>query len=178
MKPFEAALAGSREVGFTIVSITLSLVAVFLPILLMGGIIGRIFNEFAVVVTISIIASALVSLTFTPMLTARLPKERAHDGERRRNPFERAFDRVTAGYAWLQPANTAWTPEKSIEDLDRAGSAAAVISITNPGLWFGDNQATTGLRARATSTARNWCSSIRGGSACSRRCRCPTSMPR
>src|SRR6185369_12305014 len=51
MKPFDAALAGSREVGFTIVSITVSLVAVFLPILLMGGIVGRIFNEFAVVVT-------------------------------------------------------------------------------------------------------------------------------
>ena len=63
MRPFEAALVGSREVGFTIVSITVSLVAVFLPILLMGGVIGRIFNEFAVVVTIAIIASALVSLT-------------------------------------------------------------------------------------------------------------------
>src|SRR5262245_43151165 len=47
------------------------------------------------------------------------------------------------GRPLLQPANTTWTPEKSIEDLDRAGSAAAVISITNPGLWFGDNQATT-----------------------------------
>ena len=76
MKPFDAALAGSREVGFTIVSITISLVAVFLPILFMGGIIGRIFNEFAMVVTIAIIASALVSLTFTPMLRARLPPGR------------------------------------------------------------------------------------------------------
>ncbi len=76
MKPFEAALAGSREVGFTIVSITISLVAVFLPILLMGGVVGRIFNEFAMVVTIAIITSALVSLTFTPMLCARLPPRR------------------------------------------------------------------------------------------------------
>ncbi len=75
MKPFEAALLGSSEVGFTIVSITLSLVAVFLPILLMGGVIGRIFNEFAVVVTIAIVASALVSLTVTPMLCARLPRQ-------------------------------------------------------------------------------------------------------
>jgi HAE1 family hydrophobic/amphiphilic exporter-1 len=73
MKPFEAALAGSREVGFTIVSITISLVAVFLPVLLMGGVVGRIFNEFAMVVTISIAASALISLTLTPMLCARLP---------------------------------------------------------------------------------------------------------
>jgi HAE1 family hydrophobic/amphiphilic exporter-1 len=85
MKPFDAALVGSREVGFTIVSITISLVAVFLPILLMGGVIGRIFNEFAMVVTIAIVASALVSLTFTPMLCARLPARRSgghrHDEE-------------------------------------------------------------------------------------------------
>ncbi|MBN8996356.1 MAG: efflux RND transporter permease subunit [Rhizobiales bacterium] len=76
MKPFDAALAGSREVGFTIISITISLVAVFIPILLMGGVVGRIFNEFAMVVTISIIASSLVSLTLTPMLCARLPARR------------------------------------------------------------------------------------------------------
>src|SRR5471032_1139892 len=79
MKPFDAALAGSREVGFTIVSITISLVAVFLPVLLMGGIVGRIFNEFAMVVTISIIASALVSLTLTPMLCSRLLKPRSEE---------------------------------------------------------------------------------------------------
>ena len=72
MPPFEAALKGSGEIGFTIVSITISLVAVFIPVLLMGGVVGRIFNEFAVVVTISIVASALVSLTLTPML-ARAP---------------------------------------------------------------------------------------------------------
>ncbi len=54
--PFEAALKGSREIGFTIISITVSLVAVFIPVLLMGGIIGRIFNEFAVVVTVAIVA--------------------------------------------------------------------------------------------------------------------------
>src|SRR3954449_8011655 len=78
--PLEAALDGSREIGLTIVSITLSLVAVFLPILLMGGIIGRIFNEFAVVVTIAIMASALVSLTFTPMLCARLPARKSREG--------------------------------------------------------------------------------------------------
>jgi HAE1 family hydrophobic/amphiphilic exporter-1 len=76
MRPFEAALRGSAEVGFTIVSITISLVAVFIPILLMGGVVGRIFNEFAMVVTISIIASSLVSLTLTPMLAARLPARR------------------------------------------------------------------------------------------------------
>ena len=81
MRPFDAALAGSREVGFTIVSITISLVAVFIPILLMGGVVGRIFNEFAVVVTIAIVASALVSLTLTPMLCARFPAQRGNARE-------------------------------------------------------------------------------------------------
>src|SRR6185437_9173297 len=96
MKPMEAALQGSREIGFTIISITASLVAVFLPVLLMGGVVGKIFNEFAMVVTIAILASALISLTLTPMLCARLP---AHDprSEHRRKPV---FDRVLAGYAW------------------------------------------------------------------------------
>jgi HAE1 family hydrophobic/amphiphilic exporter-1 len=69
---FEAALAGSREIGFTIVSISLSLIAVFIPVLLMGGVIGRIFNEFAVVVAIAILVSMLVSLTLTPMMASRL----------------------------------------------------------------------------------------------------------
>src|SRR5262249_10837840 len=77
--PFEAALKGSREIGFTIMSITVSLVAVFIPVLLMGGIIGRIFNEFAVVVTVSIFASAFVSLTLTPMLAAKILKGPEHD---------------------------------------------------------------------------------------------------
>jgi HAE1 family hydrophobic/amphiphilic exporter-1 len=80
MRPFDAALAGSREVGFTIVSITISLIAVFIPILLMGGVVGRIFNEFAMVVTISIVASSLVSLTLTPMLCARLPRRSGKSG--------------------------------------------------------------------------------------------------
>ncbi len=97
--PFEAALAGSREVGFTIISITASLVAVFLPILLMGGIVGRIFNEFAMVVTISIIASALVSLTLTPMLAARLSPKRA--GAPAAGHGEHHQGRLVGGYRWL-----------------------------------------------------------------------------
>ena len=100
MTPLEAALKGSREIGFTIVSITISLCAVFIPVLLMGGVVGRIFNEFAVVVTISIMASALISLTLTPMLAARLPA--SHGGEpAQKNLFERGFDRVLAGYRVL-----------------------------------------------------------------------------
>ena len=101
---FEAALKGSREIGFTIISITISLVAVFIPVLLMGGIIGRIFNEFAVVVTVAIAASAFVSLTLTPMLAAKiLPPPEKHDDKGKRQGgwsgyFERGFDAVLRGY--------------------------------------------------------------------------------
>src|SRR5260370_22723562 len=66
----EAALVGAREVGFTVVSMSLSLIAVFIPILLMGGIVGRLFREFAVSLTIAILISMVVSLTTTPMMCA------------------------------------------------------------------------------------------------------------
>jgi hydrophobe/amphiphile efflux-1 (HAE1) family protein len=70
LKPMEAALKGAGEIGFTILSITLSLVAVFIPVLLMGGIVGRLFREFAVTVTVAVLVSAFVSLTFVPMLSS------------------------------------------------------------------------------------------------------------
>src|ERR1700723_2537675 len=72
--PFEAALKGAKQIGFTIVSITVSLLAVFIPILLMGGIVGRLFREFAVTLSMAIAVSALVSLTLTPMMCSRLLK--------------------------------------------------------------------------------------------------------
>ncbi len=71
MKPMDAAIKGAGEIGFTIVSISLSLIAVFLPLLLMGGIVGRLFREFAVVVAVAVIVSAFVSLTLTPMMCSR-----------------------------------------------------------------------------------------------------------
>ncbi len=104
-KPFAAALKGSSEIGATIISMTLSLVAVFLPILLMGGVVGRLFNEFGIVVTLAIAASAVVSLTLTPMLAARLPKSAAEPG--RWGPaawFEKGFlfveRRYDRGVGW------------------------------------------------------------------------------
>ena len=101
MKPFEAALKGSREIGFTILSITLSLVAVFIPVLLMGGVVGRIFNEFAVVVTMSIAASAFVSLTLTPMMCSRFLH--THDEEKPEGALgrtlERGFDAILGFYS-------------------------------------------------------------------------------
>ena len=69
--PFEAALKGAREIGFTVLSISCSLIAVFIPLLLMGGIIGRLFREFALTVTAAIAVSALVSLTLAPMMCSR-----------------------------------------------------------------------------------------------------------
>jgi hydrophobe/amphiphile efflux-1 (HAE1) family protein len=78
MKPMEAALKGAGEIGFTIISISLSLVAVFIPLLLMGGIVGRLFREFAIVVTLTILVSAFVSLTLTPMMCSRFLKDEKH----------------------------------------------------------------------------------------------------
>src|SRR5256886_6664105 len=102
MRPFEAALKGAREIGFTIISITFSLIAVFIPVLLMGGIVGRVFREFAVTVSVAIIVSGFVSLTLTPMLCARVLK--AHDATSKPNVvlsvFERMFDSWLRAYEW------------------------------------------------------------------------------
>ncbi|MBI5329489.1 MAG: efflux RND transporter permease subunit [Betaproteobacteria bacterium] len=84
MEPFQAALTGVREIGFTVVTISLSLVAVFIPILFMGGILGRLFREFAVTLSAAILVSMVVSLTLTPMLAAHWLKGRGPEGGRRR----------------------------------------------------------------------------------------------
>jgi HAE1 family hydrophobic/amphiphilic exporter-1 len=102
MRPFEAALKGAREISFTIVSITFSLIAVFIPVLLMGGMVGRIFREFAVTVTIAIVMSGFVSLTLTPMLCARVLRSH-HEGEKQNvvlRAFEAAFKKWHAAYVW------------------------------------------------------------------------------
>jgi HAE1 family hydrophobic/amphiphilic exporter-1 len=99
--PFQAALRGSREVGFTIISISTSLIAVFIPIFFMPGVIGLLFHEFAVVVTLAIIASAFVSLTLVPMMASRFLSDEAH----KKPPgwlvrqFERGFDAVLGAYS-------------------------------------------------------------------------------
>src|SRR5262244_193958 len=98
MRPFEAALKGSREIGFTIISITFALIAVFIPVLLMGGMVGRVFREFAVTITAAILLSGFVSLTLTPMLCARVLKEH-HEGERQ-NFILRAFEAMFK--SWLR----------------------------------------------------------------------------
>jgi HAE1 family hydrophobic/amphiphilic exporter-1 len=99
MKPFEAALRGSSEIAFTILSISISLVAVFIPLLLLGGIIGRLFREFAVTTTMCIAVSAFVALTLTPMLASRFLRRETEAGHGRFYRFtERAFDRLLGAY--------------------------------------------------------------------------------
>jgi multidrug efflux pump len=95
MKPFDAAMKGSREIGFTVLSMSLSLIAVFIPILLMGGTVGKLFREFAVTLSVAVAASLLVSLTTTPMLCARFLKSR---DESRHGPVYRASERA---FQWL-----------------------------------------------------------------------------
>src|SRR5215472_5712179 len=99
MPPKEAALLGAREVGFTVLSMSLSLIAVFIPILLMGGIIGRYFREFAVTLSVAILVSLALSLTTTPMMCSRLLRP-ARERKRSRlfDASERAFAKVLDGY--------------------------------------------------------------------------------
>lgn len=96
--PFKAALKGSREIGFTVLSISFSLIAVFIPILLLGGIIGRLFREFAVTVTASVAISCLVSLTLTPMLCSRFMKGKSSEHGPVHRIIEAGFDAMLLGY--------------------------------------------------------------------------------
>jgi multidrug efflux pump len=99
MKPFEAALKGAEEIGSTVFTISISLIAVFIPLLLMGGIVGRLFREFAVTLSTAIFVSMVVSLTTTPMMCAFLLRnERAEKHGRLYNATERVFDWVLSGY--------------------------------------------------------------------------------
>src|SRR5213075_742108 len=97
--PLEAALKGSQQIAFTIISLTFSLVAVLIPLLFMGDVVGRLFREFAVTLAVAILISAVVSLTLTPMMAARLLRP---EREERESRFARAagrmFDRVIERY--------------------------------------------------------------------------------
>ena len=95
--PFDAALKGSAQIGFTIVSMTLSLIAVFIPLLFMSGVVGLLFHEFAMTVTLALLFSALVSLTLTPMMCAQF-LSRENEPNRQRSWFERGFERLRGGY--------------------------------------------------------------------------------
>src|SRR5258705_2740011 len=100
LSPMEAALKGSGEIGFTIISITLSLIAVFIPLFLMGGYVGKLFQEFAITITVSLMLSLIISLTLTPMMCSRLLKDESRTKHNKLYlAFERGFDALLALYA-------------------------------------------------------------------------------
>ncbi|WP_431260373.1 multidrug efflux RND transporter permease subunit [Roseateles chitinivorans] len=113
LQPVEAALRGAREIGFTVISISLSLVAVFIPILLMGGVVGRLFREFAVVLSASILVSMIVSLTTTPMMASRVlkPRKEPEPGAAKKHKgwFARAAGRFNRGLARGYRRSLMWT---------------------------------------------------------------------
>jgi HAE1 family hydrophobic/amphiphilic exporter-1 len=138
LNAFDAALKGSREIGFTIISISISLVAVFIPVLMMGGIIGRIFNEFAMVVTVSILASAFVSLTLTPMLAANIlpppdPPGTVLTGWS--GYFERGFDKVLRGYDRTLKVSLNHKPLMLAVFLVTLAGTAWLLMVTPKGLF-------------------------------------------
>ena len=127
--PFQAALRGSREVGFTIVSISLSLVAVFIPIFFMPGVIGLLFHEFAVIVGLAILVSAFVSLSLVPMLASRFITDKEHEAPPNAlvRIFERAFNALLRGYTWALDLALRW--RKLVLLLGLATFAATVYMV-------------------------------------------------
>ncbi len=129
-EPFSAALRGAREVGFTIVSISASLVAVFIPIFFMPGVIGLLFHEFAVVVGLAILVSAFVSLTLVPMLASRFLTDEAH----KKPPgvvvrlFERGFNLLLAGYTRALNLALRW---RKLVLLIALGTLAGTLYMVN-----------------------------------------------
>jgi multidrug efflux pump subunit AcrB len=99
MKPYDAAMKGAGEIGFTIVSISLSLVAVFIPLLLMGGIVGRLFREFAMTVSCAVMLSAFISLTLTPMMCSRFLRRESGEHGRLYRIVEAGFDGMVGFYS-------------------------------------------------------------------------------
>ena len=105
-RPLQAALIGSRQIGFTIVSLTVSLIAVFIPLLLMGGVVGRLFREFAITLSASIVISGIVSLFLTPMMCAYLLKP---EDNRRRGRIFRASERAFDAMLYIYKAGLNWS---------------------------------------------------------------------
>jgi multidrug efflux pump len=120
MDPTEAALKGAKEIGFTVLTMSTSLIAVFIPLLMMGGIVGRLFREFAVTLSTAIIVSMVISLTTTPMMCAHLLK--AHDGEKH-GAIYRAMERFFDGMLNIYRHSLLWV-------LDNSGLMLVVLLLT------------------------------------------------
>jgi multidrug efflux pump len=123
--PFEAALEGAREIGFTVISLTLSLIAVFIPLLFMSGIVGRMFREFALTLTIAVVTSAIVSLTLTPMMCSRMLK---HGVGGHGNAVTRGFNRLVDGIIEIYRRTLEWVlRHESLTLIVTFGTLAATI---------------------------------------------------
>jgi multidrug efflux pump len=120
MPPHEAALKGAKEIGFTVLTMSTSLIAVFIPLLMMGGIVGRLFREFAVTLSTAIIVSMVISLTTTPMMCAHLLKP--HNGEKH-GPIYRAMERFFDGMLNIYRHSLSWV-------LDNSGLMLVVLLLT------------------------------------------------
>jgi len=112
MAPFAAALKGAQEIGFTVFSISMSLIAVFIPILMMGGIVGRLFREFAVTLSTAILVSMVISLTTTPTMCAHLLK--THTREEKQNRFYRASEKFFNGMLSVYRSSLLWVLDNSV----------------------------------------------------------------
>jgi hydrophobic/amphiphilic exporter-1 (mainly G- bacteria), HAE1 family len=156
MRPFEAALKGAREIGFTIISITFSLIAVFIPVLLMGGIVGRVFREFAVTISIAIVVSGFVSLTLTPMLCARVLRTH-HEGERQNivlRIFEAAFRGLLRSYEWTLDKVLAFKAVTLVITLATIGGAVWLYLIVPKGFFPSEDTGfVLGITEAATDTS-------------------------
>ncbi len=118
MKPFPAAVRGAAEIGFTIISLTVSLIAVLIPLLFMGDVVGRLFREFAVALAVTIVISAIVALTLVPMMSARMLKSHASDSafaRRSQRVFDSVVGRYDKGLTWV---------------LDHSGLTMIVFAVT------------------------------------------------
>ncbi len=140
MRPFEAAMRGAKEVGFTVLSMSFSLIAVFIPILLMGGIVGRLFREFAVTLSVAILVSLVVSLTTTPMMCAYVLKPRKTDdnadgkGDERRSAWRRFLSGVDRRVVQPIARGSAWAVDGMTRGYTRSlgwalGAAPLMIVI-------------------------------------------------
>jgi len=121
MEPFAAALKGAREIGFTVFTISVSLIAVFIPILMMGGIVGRLFREFAVTLAIAIVISMVISLTTTPCMCAHLLKQ--HKPDEKHGWLFRANENFFKGMNWIYRKSLTWA-------LDNAALVFIVLLLT------------------------------------------------
>jgi multidrug efflux pump len=137
MEPFAASLQGAKEIGFTVFSISMSLIAVFIPILLMGGIIGRLFREFAVVLSTAIVVSMVISLTTTPTMCAHLLK--AHVEGERHNWFYRVSERTLNGLVAVYRVSLLWVmdnPALTISVLVLTVALNVVVMVRIPKGFF------------------------------------------